>query len=158
MLLGNAGRCAGVTDAFGGMGARMGMAETRGRIRGALEERLMGLLWDARRALTVRDVCDRLDSELSYTTVMTTLARLHAKRLLARDRDGLAFRYEPALTRAQYHEQLVDRAVTPLLQRSADAVLAHFVDLAAGIDEDNLRRLEELIAARRERRGEEGSQ
>lgn len=108
----------------------------------------MEVLW-RRGRLPVRDVLRHLGGGLAYTTVMTTLDRLYKKRLLARDKDGNAFVYEPALTRDDYHRLAVEHAVSPLLARSGDPVLAGFVDAAAAVDEDNLRRLEQLIAERR---------
>lgn len=110
----------------------------------------MEILW-ATSPLHVRDVCRRLGGKLAYTTVMTTLDRLHRKGLLARAKDGNAFVYRPALSRDDYERHVVEATVAPLLARAADPVLAGFVDAAAAVDEDNLRRLEELIA--RHRRG-----
>jgi predicted transcriptional regulator len=124
------------------------------RVLGALEERIMEILWSAGEPLAVREVMARLPRRrpLAYTTVMTTLDRLYKKGLLGRDKEGSAFRYRPALTRDEYDRRIVEETVPGLLARSADPVLAAFVDVAARLDEDNLRRLERLIAARRRRR------
>lgn len=108
----------------------------------------MGILWEDHPA-SVRDVARRLGGKLAYTTVMTTLDRLHKKGLLARDKDGNAFLYRPALSRDEFHRRLVEATVHELLEKSADPVLAGFVDAAAAVDADNLERLERLIAERR---------
>ena len=50
---------------------------------GPLEVTVMEILW-ARGESNVRDVVDRLDRPLAYTTVMTTLDRLFKKGLLLR--------------------------------------------------------------------------
>lgn len=73
------------------------------------------------------------------------------KGLLKRHKDGTAFVYEPALTRDEYRCRIVERTVAGLMEKSSDAdpVLAAFVDAAAEIDAENLRRLERLIAERR---------
>jgi predicted transcriptional regulator len=118
---------------------------------GSLEERVMAIVWDVG-ALSVRDVALRLGGKLAYTTVMTTLDRLHRKALLARDKDGNAFVYRPALSRDEFHRHVVEESMGRLLQASGQPVLAAFVDAAASIDEDNLARLEQLIAARRKAR------
>ncbi len=115
---------------------------------GALEEKVMAILWRTDSA-NVREVVRKLGSRLAYTTVMTTLDRLHRKGLLARAKEGNAFRYRAALSRDQFHRRLVEETVAGLLAKSADPVLAGFVDAAASIDEDNLARLERLIAERR---------
>ena len=70
----------------------------------------MDILWELH-PLTVRDVKARLGARSAYTTVMTTLDRLYKKGLLARDKDGLAFVYRPALDRAEYQRRVVEAAV-----------------------------------------------
>lgn len=111
----------------------------------------MSLLWQDD-PLTVRQVAKRLGDELAYTTVMTTLDRLFKKRLLEREKSGLAWVYRPALSRAEYHQSIVESTVGELLQESTVPVLSAFVDTAARLDEDNLRRLEELIAKHRDKK------
>jgi predicted transcriptional regulator len=62
---------------------------------GPLEMQVLGLFGSGA-ALSVTDIQERLlsaGSELAYTTVMTVLSRLHAKRLLTRERDGRRFLY-----------------------------------------------------------------
>jgi predicted transcriptional regulator len=120
------------------------------RVLGALEERVMGVLWEGG-PLPVRDVCRKLRGP-AYTTVMTTLDRLFKKGLLERDKQGVAFIYRAALTREEYERRVVDAAVAGLLERSPESVLAGFVDTAARVDEGNLKRLERLIAERRRKR------
>ena len=122
------------------------------RVLGALEERLMAILWNDG-ALSVREVCGRMGGGApAYTTVMTTLDRLFKKGLLARDKDGNAFVYRPAMTRDAYQRRVVEAAVSQLMADSADPVLAAFVDVAAGMDRKNLERMERLIAERRRSR------
>lgn len=108
----------------------------------------MAIVW-AVDAISVRDVTARLGGRLAYTTVMTTLDRLHRKGFVARAKEGNAFVYRAALSRDDFHRHVVEDAVAGLLQESSDPVLAAFVDAAASVDEDNLARLEQLIAARR---------
>ena len=123
------------------------------RVLGDLEQRAMEVLWEAAEPLPVREVQRRLGrGRLAYTTVMTTLDRLYKKHLLAREKEGLAYLYRPALDRAEYQRRVVEAALAPLLEHGPGPVLAAFVDLAAGADAQNLRHLERLIAARRRRR------
>ena len=121
------------------------------RVLGELEERVMEILWETH-PLAVRDVKVRLGAGPAYTTVMTTLDRLFKKGLLARDKDGLAFVYRPAIDRAGYQRRVVEAAVAPLLEHGAGAVLAAFVDVAADVSPQHLAELERLIAARRRKR------
>lgn len=121
------------------------------RVLGDLEQRVMDLMWDEA-PLAVREVQRRVGGRLAYTTLMTTLDRLYKKGLLARDKVGLAFIYRPAIDRDEYQRRVVEAAVTPLFEQGSGAVLAAFVDVAADVSEENLRHLEQLIAARRRRR------
>jgi predicted transcriptional regulator len=122
------------------------------RVLGELEQRVMEVLWEAA-PLPVREVQRRLGrGRLAYTTVMTTLDRLYKKHLLAREKAGLAYLYRPAIDRAEYQRRVVEAALVPLLEQGSGPVLAAFVDVAAGADEQNLAQLEQLIAARRRRR------
>lgn len=121
------------------------------RVLGDLEQGVMELLWDSE-PLAVREVQARVaDGKLAYTTLMTTLDRLYKKKLLHREKVGLAFVYRPALDRHAYQQRVVEAAVAPLLQQGASAVLAAFVNVAAEND-DHLRQLEQLVAARRKKR------
>jgi predicted transcriptional regulator len=119
---------------------------------GELEERVMELIWRDQAPMAVREVARRLGGLLAYTTVMTTLDRLYKKKLLDRAKEGNAFLYRARVDRDAYHRQMVENAVSALLSRSAEPVLAGFLDAALSVDEDNLVRLERLIAERRRRR------
>ena len=113
----------------------------------------MEVLWNGHQPRAVRDVCAQLrdGSPLAYTTIMTTLDRLYKKGLLERHKESTAFVYEPAMTRDEYRRRIVESTMSELMDRSSDAgpVLAAFVDAAADVDEENLKRLEKLIADRR---------
>lgn len=120
------------------------------RVLGALEERVMAVLWEAAGAQSVRDVVARLGPPRpAYTTIMTTLDRLYKKGFLSRDREGNAFVYRAALSRDGLHGRIIEETVSSLLTEGPDPVLAAFVDAAANVDEANLARLERLIVARR---------
>ena len=63
------------------------------RRRGALEQQVLSCLALAAGPMTPAEVQAALGSDLAYTTVMTTLARLHEKRALTREAAGRAYRY-----------------------------------------------------------------
>src|SRR5437764_12311767 len=84
----------------------------------------------------------RPDRSPAYTTVMTMMDNLHRKGWLQRDRDGRAWRYEPALSRQAYTAQLMHEALAVSDDRAG--VLARFVE---EIDPDDA---EALAAALRE--------
>jgi predicted transcriptional regulator len=123
------------------------------RALGELEERLMSILWEHGEAMSVRDVCERVKrSKLAYTTVMTTMDRLHKKGLLARTKQRNAFLYLPAIPRDEYQLRVVESALAPMFEQGAAPVLAAFVDVATKLDEANLTKLEQLIAEHKRRK------
>jgi predicted transcriptional regulator len=107
----------------------------------------MDAIWDGPDA-TVRDVADRMrgEADRAYTTVMTTLDRLHRKGLVVREKDGLAWRYRAAFDRETFERRVADALAAELLARG-DAGLHALVD--ATTDASVLDRLAALIAARR---------
>src|SRR5258708_39850242 len=83
---------------------RRHVRESKMRQLGELEAVIMDRLWEWGRPALVREVLDdlRKDRPLAYTTVMTVMENLHRKGWLRRDRDGRAWRYEPAGSRSGY--------------------------------------------------------
>jgi predicted transcriptional regulator len=112
------------------------------RPAGALEAEVLAVLRAAGRPLSPGQVRQRLAAaagvELSYSTVVTIVSRLHAKGLLARERAGRAFAYTPVdeATRAAGR-------MSQALDTGADhgAVLTRFVSGLSGRDARLLRRL-----------------
>lgn len=113
----------------------------------------MSIVWQ-HPSVTARDVCDRMTGarERAYTTVLTTLDRLHRKGLLRRQKDGVAWRYEPVLTKLDFERALADQLATKILDDHGDAALSAFVDAAEKIDDALLDKLERLIDQRRRAR------
>jgi predicted transcriptional regulator len=113
------------------------------RVLGPLEAEAMDVLWAAGAPMNARDVMSRLNEgrsePLAYTTVMTVLARLAEKGILARVRDGRGYVYEPAVVDA------AQIAVRGVVRDFGDAALAHFVDEARA-DPAILERLQRLLA------------
>ena len=102
----------------------------------------MAVLRAADTPLTAGQVRERLavrpTGELSYSTVVTIVSRLHAKGLLARERAGLGFAYtpvDPASLAAGQMSRALDADV------DHGAVLTRFVSGLSGRDARLLRRL-----------------
>ena len=93
---------------------------------GELEAVIMDRLWEWGRPALVREVLDdlRKDRPLAYTTVMTVMENLHRKGWLRRDRDGRAWRYEPAGSRSGYTAALMSDALATSSDRRT--ALRHF--------------------------------
>jgi predicted transcriptional regulator len=110
----------------------------------------MEALWAHGDAARVRDLKPHFP-EIAYTTLMTTLDRLHRKGLLDRVASGRAFAYRPHLSRTQM--QLED-AIRPLRRLMHDGtgiepVLSFLVDEVTAEDQKALDELERLIRERR---------
>ena len=99
----------------------------------------MAILEAAAEPMTPGAVQQALDRPLAYTTVMTTLVRLHAKGVLTRRRMGRAFVYSPS-NRA---DDRAAQSMTEALAHSANPadVLSRFVDALSEQDEALLRRI-----------------
>ena len=118
----------------------------RGKVdtMGPLERRIVEVLWE-RGELNVRDLYLVFEESLAYTTVMTTLDRLHQKGLLHRRLEGRAHLYAPTVSKAEFEqavargvlEQLLDRAARqtePLLSCIIEAVTEHDQELLDELD------------------------
>src|SRR5260221_3778696 len=104
-------------------------------IFGTLELRVLEALWAHGGEASVRDVLDEFPSA-AYTTLMTTMERLHRKGVLERRKDGRAFLYRPVSSREEMESGLVTRALGPLLRgSSAQPILSCLVDEVSRHDE-----------------------
>jgi predicted transcriptional regulator len=120
---------------------------------GDLEHAVLVALWEAERA-SAREIHDRVGAPhgLVYTTIAKVLDRLHAKGLVARERDGKAFFY-----RAKVERRVVERAharesLARLLGPAPRPAMAMLVDAVADLDPALLADLERAVAARRRSR------
>lgn len=118
------------------------MART-GRSHGALETEVLASLGAARSPRTVQQVLDDVDPSLAYTTVMTTLSRLHAKGAIERERSGRAFVYTLAGGPSAARASMTAHSMHRLLENGADrkSVLSRFVSELSPADEKMLRRM-----------------
>jgi predicted transcriptional regulator len=131
------------------------MKEMDSRSLGKLEQLVMDVLWECGDG-TVREVMShRQLHDRAYTTIMTTLSRLHRKGLLMREGEGNAYRYRPRCDRAEHRRRQAHDVMCALLQQESDVVLTAFVDAAGDADEAHLQRLSELVSQRlRDKEGE----
>jgi predicted transcriptional regulator len=106
---------------------------------GSLEAEVMAALWSSQSQLTPGEVQRALGRELAYTTVMTTLARLHAKGMVDRVKLGRAYAYSPI----KRQDEQAAQAMANVLSGGGDkaAVLSHFVESLAPAEEALLRQL-----------------
>jgi predicted transcriptional regulator len=122
---------------------------------GPLEREVMGLIWgrpDDAAEVSVRDVHLAFEGRLAYTTLMTTLDRLHKKGLLDRRKEGRAFFYSPRFSPNEFERGVARDVINTLLGRGSDGVepiLACIIDTVSERDRALLDELDRLIKEKR---------
>lgn len=130
---------------FGGSGDEVAAAF------GKLEQRVLEALWRRATEASVRDLQADFPGT-AYTTLMTTLDRLHRKGVLERIRAGRAFLYRPRYAPGELRAHLAERTLARLLADDRSAlrpVLSFFVDAVSRRDDDLLDELETLVREKR---------
>ena len=99
------------------------------RARGELEIAVLGCLATAGRPMTAAQVQAQIGRGLAYTTVMTTLARLHAKHALDRRPIGRAYEYSLVGGEQTARSNMAAHRMLKLLDEGSDraSVLTRFV-------------------------------
>jgi len=119
---------------------------------GKLERKVMEETW-RRKEVSVRDVCISFGDQVAYTTVMTTLDRLHKKGLLARRKSGRAFLYSPSVSREEMEQGVARDVIDGLLgsdtASGVEPVLACIVDAVSERDRELLDELDRLVREKR---------
>ena len=124
---------------------------------GPLEREVMELIWREEAAeVSVRDIHLAFGERLAYTTLMTTLDRLHKKGLLDRRKEGRAFFYSPRFSPGEFERGVAREVINTLLGRGADGVepiLACIIDAVSERDRALLDELDRLIKEKRREMG-----
>jgi predicted transcriptional regulator len=123
---------------------------------GRLERQVMERLWAVGGEASVRQLQATLDTDLAYTTLMTTLDRLYKKGLLARRKHGRAYVYSTHLTREDVDRGSAAHVFGALLGEGAERaqpVLSCFVDAVSQRDLQLLDELERLVREKRRQSG-----
>lgn len=121
---------------------------------GNLEYAVLVTLWELKRA-TARDIYSRVGEPngLVYTTVAKVLDRLLAKKLVARERKGMAFVYRPGAARELVERARARRTLAGLFGTEPRPAMAALVEAVESIDPDLLDELESAVKRRRRSRG-----
>jgi predicted transcriptional regulator len=129
--------------------------EVLSRAFGPLEVQVLEAIWREPRPATVRDLHAAFP-RCAYTTLMTTLDRLHKKGALLRTKVGRAFAYEPRCERSELELRLAARSIEDFLgaarnKGAMEPLLSCFVDAVSERDRLLLDDLERLLKAKRMR-------
>lgn len=117
---------------------------------GPLEARVLEALWRVGGPATVRDLQPQFPS-IAYTTLMTTLDRLHRKGILHREKAGRAYAYRHRWSRTEFVNRVVSEKLGALIapDPALQPLVSFFVDAVTRRDAEVLDELERLIARRR---------
>jgi predicted transcriptional regulator len=121
------------------------LPETRARPRGALEREILACLALADRPLSPAEVRDELGDRLAYTTVMTTLSRLHAKGAVSRQQAGRGYAYALHGGPDEAQASMTAHRMLKLLEAGSnrERVLSRFI---ADLSHEDERLLNDLLA------------
>jgi predicted transcriptional regulator len=111
---------------------------------GDLEAAIMDVVWAAGAPVRVREVSEQLnrDRPLAFNTVQTVMENLYHKGWLGRQKEGRAYRYEPARTRDDYAAGLLAEALA-----AAGDPAATLVRLAGNLEPGEAARLRAALDA-----------
>ncbi len=118
---------------------------------GKLEREVMEAIW-RRGETSVREIHAAFDERAAYTTLMTTLDRLHKKGLLERRKEGRAFLYAPRISREEFTRSVARDVIDGLLGQTngeTKPVLACIIDAVGERDGEMLDELERLLKEKR---------
>ncbi len=123
---------------------------------GTLETRVLDALWKQFSPQSVRDLHPQFPG-VAYTTLMTTLDRLHRKGVLDREKSGRAYVYRTRQTREGLLSGLAGEALEAVFGARATElkpILSFFVETVSREDHESLAALEKLVVERRKATGE----
>lgn len=117
------------------------------------ELELMDVLWEIGSG-TVQEVCDALERDLAYTTVMTSLNVLHTKKgVVAREKQGRAFVYRPTVSREEMSTTVINDLKPVLFRKALPSLVLNLLSHEK-LDREDIDALKEALAkveARRSR-------
>jgi len=124
---------------------------------GDLEKQVLQYLWDVKSA-DAKQVHTQLSKSRggSLNTIQSTLDRLFKKGLLAREKQGHAFQYRPAVERYAFIGQLI-QDVTREFVDDDNGLVAAFTSISSELSESQLEQLEQLIETQKAKRQQGGA-
>jgi len=104
----------------------------------------MKVLWDSKEALEVKEVVDRLREDRAYTTVMTTLSRLHKKGYLHQKKEGRSFLYSPRISRDTVLRKIITPVANFLFNGDIRQIVPHLLGMDRELSERERSELREI--------------
>lgn len=125
-------------------------------ILGDLEKRVLQYLWETQEA-DAKQVHTALTKRRGgfLNTIQSTLERLFKKDLLTRQKRGHAYYYRAKLAREELIAQLIQDVTCDFISEDEDSLIAAFSSFSAGLNDEKLSQLEQLIQEQRQLRSQE---
>ncbi|MEK9198455.1 BlaI/MecI/CopY family transcriptional regulator [Ureibacillus sp. FSL E2-3493] len=117
------------------------------RFFGPLEAKIMDILWNVEKEMTIKDVQFELEKEKStnFNTVMTVMNRLVEKGILRKKTVGRSSVYAPVQTRESFLNEQSKEMTHELMDEFGTVVVSHMLDALEDVDEDLVSKLEQKI-------------
>lgn len=116
------------------------------------ERQIVDLLYE-RGAMAVAEICDSLPDRLSGSAVRAMLQRLERKGFVQREDSDRGFVYMPVVADAVARKSALSEVVRVFFNGSAAGAATALLGMSDRLDNDELKRLEQLIAQARTAKG-----
>jgi len=118
---------------------------------GDLELAIMNVLWRADGPLEVKAVAAQLGRQRAYTTVMTTLSRLHKKGYLTQQKHGRAFAYSPRVSQKTILKKTLSRVAATLFNGDVQELVPHLLGIDRPLSDAERKKLQALALSIKDR-------
>jgi predicted transcriptional regulator len=116
------------------------------------ERQIVDLLYE-RGAMAVAEICDSLPDRLSGSAIRAMLQRLERKGFVQREDSDRGFRYSPVVADAVARKSALSEVVRVFFNGSAAGAATALLGMSDRLDNDELQRLEQMIAQARTAKG-----
>ena len=116
------------------------------------ERQIVDLLYE-RGAMAVAEICDSLPDRLSGSAVRAMLQRLERKGFVQREESDRGFVYQPVVADAVARKSALSEVVRVFFNGSAAGAATALLGMSDRLDNDELQRLEQMIAQARAAKG-----
>jgi predicted transcriptional regulator len=116
------------------------------------ERQIVDLLYE-RGAMAVAEICDSLPDRLSGSAVRAMLQRLERKGFVQREDSDRGFLYSPVVADAVARKSALSEVVRVFFNGSAAGAATALLGMSDRLDQDELQRLEQMIAQARTAKG-----
>ena len=116
------------------------------------ERQIVDLLYE-RGAMAVAEICDSLPDRLSGSAVRAMLQRLERKGFVQREDSDRGFVYQPVVADAVARKSALSEVVRVFFNGSAAGAATALLGMSDRLDNDELQRLEQMIAEARAAKG-----